>query len=133
MEKVALVTRGNQGLGFALVKGLCRTLTRTDFVYLTARNSEKGQAARESLGSVVPHLEYEQLDVTDEDSVARLTDILRTRLCLQAPTRGMMEEAVKAGVYEYQGKSYACLQIRTIEELLTEKGFDTPSQVQTLN
>lgn len=79
MGKVALVTGGNQGLGFALVKALCRTLTSTDFVYLTARNSEKGQAARESLGAVVPHLEYEQLDVTDEDSVARLTDILRTR------------------------------------------------------
>ena len=54
-------------------------------------------------------------------------------ICLQAPTIGMMEEAVKAGGYEYQGKSYACLQIRTIEELLTGKGFDTPSQVQTLN
>jgi len=44
----------------------------------------------------------------------------------------MISEAASAGMYNYQGKDYPRLQIRTIEELLAGKAFDTPSRVQTL-
>lgn len=53
-------------------------------------------------------------------------------ICLQQPTKGMKEEAASAGVYTYLGKDYNRLQIRTIQDLLDGKGFDTPSRVPTL-
>lgn len=54
-------------------------------------------------------------------------------ICLQEPTKGMLSEAATAGLYHYQGRDYHRLQIRTVQELLDGKGFDTPSRVQTLN
>jgi len=53
-------------------------------------------------------------------------------ICLQSPTKGMNEEVAKARIYTLHGTSYDRLQIRTIQELLDGKGFDTPSKVQTL-
>jgi len=44
----------------------------------------------------------------------------------------MKDEAARAGVYIYLGKDYNKLQIRTIQELLDGKGFNTPSKVPTL-
>jgi NAD(P)-dependent dehydrogenase (short-subunit alcohol dehydrogenase family) len=37
MNKVAIVSGSNQGLGFALVEALCKNLGSNAFVYLTAR------------------------------------------------------------------------------------------------
>lgn len=54
-------------------------------------------------------------------------------ICLSNPTRGMIAEATNAGQYEYEGRAYDRLQIRTIDQLLNGLGFDTPTQVQTLN
>ena len=54
-------------------------------------------------------------------------------ICLQEPTKGMRAEAANAGVYAFLGKEYHRLQIRTIQDLLEGKAFDTPSRVQTLN
>ena len=54
-------------------------------------------------------------------------------ICLSNPTRGMIAEAANAGQYEYEGKAYDRLQIRTIDQLLNGTGFDTPTQLQTLN
>jgi carbonyl reductase 1 len=45
MNKVAIVTGANQGLGFALVETLCKELGSTASVYLTARNAGRGEAA----------------------------------------------------------------------------------------
>jgi site-specific DNA-methyltransferase (adenine-specific) len=53
-------------------------------------------------------------------------------ICLQQPTKGMKEEVASAGQIEFWGKPYDRLQIRTIQELLDGKGFETPSKVQTL-
>jgi DNA modification methylase len=54
-------------------------------------------------------------------------------ICLQNPTKGMRQEEAGAGVWDYLGKEYHRLQIRTIEELLAGTAFDTPSRVQTLD
>lgn len=54
-------------------------------------------------------------------------------ICLQEPTKGMRDEAAAAGLYTYLGTDYHRLQIRTIQDLLDGRGFDTPSKVQTLN
>lgn len=53
-------------------------------------------------------------------------------ICMQTPTRGMLQEAAEAGMFDYRGKQYPRLQIRTVVDLLDGKAFDTPSRVQTL-
>jgi site-specific DNA-methyltransferase (adenine-specific) len=53
-------------------------------------------------------------------------------ICLQNPTKGMAEEAAQAGIYMLLGTKYDRLQIRTIQEILDGKGFDTPSKVKIL-
>lgn len=63
----------------------------------------------------------------------REDSVLAGFICLSTPTRGMIEEAARAGQWEYEGKRYDRIQIRTIQHLLDGIGFDTPTQVQTLN
>lgn len=79
MTRVALVTGGNQGLGLALVRGLCAALGPEDTVYLTARDAERGRAAMAALGPVVPALRFERLDVTDDAHVASVAALMRAR------------------------------------------------------
>ena len=45
MNKVALVSGSNRGLGFALVESLCKNLGPNSSVYLTARNATRGEEA----------------------------------------------------------------------------------------
>lgn len=54
-------------------------------------------------------------------------------ICLSNPTPGMIREAASAGQWEYEGKLYDRIQMRTIQQLLDGIGFNTPTQVQTLN
>ncbi|MDE0686062.1 MAG: hypothetical protein OXI63_24315, partial [Candidatus Poribacteria bacterium] len=63
----------------------------------------------------------------------REDSILAGFICLSNPTRGMVREASSAGQWEYEGRKYDRIQIRTIQQLLDGIGFDTPTQVQTLN
>lgn len=53
-------------------------------------------------------------------------------LCLDEPTKGMMSEAAKAGMFTYDGATYPRMQIRTVADLLAGKVFDTPSKVRKL-
>ncbi len=72
MSKVALVTGANQGLGLALVRGLCRTLGADGIVYLTARDGKRGRQAVGGLRAegLLPRLEL--LDVRADASVKAL-------------------------------------------------------------
>ena len=64
--RVALVSGGNRGIGFEIVRQLAETGIT---VILGSRDEESGRAAAEGLsGDVVAR----QLDVTDEESVGRL-------------------------------------------------------------
>jgi carbonyl reductase 1 len=69
MATVAVVTGGNQGLGLALVRGLCRELGEDGVVYLAARDQARGEAAVRMLGDegLAPRLQV--LDVRDTDGV----------------------------------------------------------------
>ncbi|MDB5371799.1 MAG: mod [Belnapia sp.] len=53
-------------------------------------------------------------------------------ICLEEPTRAMRDAAASSGMYNYQGRAYPRLQLRSIGDLLAGRGFDTPSRVQTL-
>jgi NAD(P)-dependent dehydrogenase (short-subunit alcohol dehydrogenase family) len=67
---VAVVTGGNKGIGFALVKRLAELGLS---VVLTARDKQKGEAAVESiraqLGLVASHVHFLLLDVSDPHSI----------------------------------------------------------------
>lgn len=76
MTRVAVVTGANQGLGYALVEGLCRALAPEDVVYLTARDAARGDEAIASLHAhgLAPRLGV--LDVDAADSVERFAAML---------------------------------------------------------
>lgn len=79
MNKVALVSGSNQGLGFALVETLCKNLGPNASVYLTARNNARGEdAVRQLLDRGLSPI-FHLLDVTDDESVATLAETIRTR------------------------------------------------------
>lgn len=78
MSKVALVTGANQGLGLALVRGLCKQLGDA-IVYLTARNPQRGQQAVAQLESEGLSPRFLELDVTSDDSVAAAAAAIRER------------------------------------------------------
>jgi Adenine specific DNA methylase Mod len=62
-----------------------------------------------------------------------INSLLGGFICLQEPTKGMKEEAARAGQFTYLGKTYDRIQIRTAGDLLARQAFDTPSKVQTMD
>ena len=71
MDKIAVVTGANKGIGFEI----CRQLARTEVkVILTARNQEKGNKAKEKLQNEGLDVVFCQMDVTSEESVQRAAD-----------------------------------------------------------
>jgi DNA modification methylase len=64
----------------------------------------------------------------EADSAAEMAGFIS----LEKPTKGMLQEAAKAGMYSYLGGDYPRVQIRTVEQLLDDRSFDTPSRVRTL-
>ncbi|XP_038079339.1 carbonyl reductase [NADPH] 1-like isoform X1 [Patiria miniata] len=75
-QRVALVTGSNKGIGFAIVRALCKQLDN-GIVYLTARNEERGKEAVARLNQEGLQPKFHQLDVTDRDSVRKLKDFLK--------------------------------------------------------
>lgn len=75
MKKIAVVTGANQGLGLALVKGLAASLNPQDIVYLTARNTEKGEQALREVQAGNAQVRFQRLDITDTRMV---TDFAKT-------------------------------------------------------
>jgi carbonyl reductase 1 len=76
---VALVTGANQGLGLALVRGLCQLFGGEATVYLAARNKERGQHAVSELRREGLRAALLVLDVRDAGEVAASADLLRER------------------------------------------------------
>lgn len=72
MSTVALVTGGNQGLGLALVRGLCERLGPDAVVYLAARDPKRARAAASRLRGEGLTARPALLDVADDASVEAL-------------------------------------------------------------
>ena len=79
MSKVAIVTGANQGLGLALVRGLCRTLAAEGIVYLTARDRGRGEQAIAGLRAEGLSPRLEVLDVSSGASVRALAQTIAER------------------------------------------------------
>jgi NAD(P)-dependent dehydrogenase (short-subunit alcohol dehydrogenase family) len=86
-EKVALVTGGNRGIGFAISKKLALKGFR---VIIGSRDIRQGEAAAKSIAPPLQHTTTTttttpitassfELDVTDQDSVDRLTSTIRSK------------------------------------------------------
>jgi NAD(P)-dependent dehydrogenase (short-subunit alcohol dehydrogenase family) len=79
MSKIAIVTGANQGLGLALVRGLCRTPGTDGITYLTARDRKRGGQAVGGLEAEGLSPRLELLDVRDDTSVKALADTIAQR------------------------------------------------------
>ncbi|XP_062309962.1 carbonyl reductase 1-like [Osmerus eperlanus] len=75
-KKVAVVTGGNKGIGFAIVKELCKAKFPGDII-LTARNEKLGKEAVELLKSEGFKATFQHLDICDQGSAVKLRDFLQ--------------------------------------------------------
>lgn len=74
--RVAVVTGSNKGLGFAIVRGLCKRFDGD--VILTARNEDLGREAVAKLEGEGLKPLFHQLDITSPDSIAAIRQFLET-------------------------------------------------------
>ena len=74
MARVAVVTGSNKGIGFEIVKRLCKEFDGD--VYLTARDAANGLKAVAKLEEEGLHPKFHQLDITSQDSVENLKQYL---------------------------------------------------------
>ena len=98
MTRVAVVTGGSTGIGFAVCHALVK---RGVFVVLTSRNICNGEAAVERIRADAPNIEHYPLDVTSVEQ----TSALRTYLEAQF---GRLDILINnAGVHHDRGASIA--------------------------
>lgn len=76
MEKIALVTGANKGLGLETSRQLGR---KGIFVLMGCRNAARGRAAAKLLGDEGLGAEFIHLDVTNRDHIARAVKLVKTR------------------------------------------------------
>src|SRR5690349_17327978 len=77
MTRIAVVTGANQGLGFALVRGLAARLAPEDLVLLTGRDAGRVAAAAARVTAdpaTRSRVEGRVLDVSDAAAVARFAE-----------------------------------------------------------
>ncbi|XP_063835067.1 carbonyl reductase [NADPH] 1-like [Ostrinia nubilalis] len=75
--KVAIVTGSNKGIGFAIVRGLCKKFD--GIVYLTSRDVERGKKAVADLEKEGLHPSYHQLDITEDKSIETFRDFIKQK------------------------------------------------------
>ncbi|XP_022126189.2 (+)-neomenthol dehydrogenase-like [Pieris rapae] len=78
INKVAIVTGANKGIGFGIVKELCRR--GVSHVYLTSRDVKKGLEAVNNLKREGYNPFFHQLDITNEESVIRFAGFVKIEL-----------------------------------------------------
>lgn len=75
MSRVAVVTGGNKGIGYGIVRALCKQLDN-GIVYLTSRDEDRGKAAMAALEKEGLSPRFHQLDILDQSSIDRLKGYL---------------------------------------------------------
>jgi len=76
-KRVAVVTGSNKGLGFAIVRALCKQFDGD--VYLTARDEGRGKETVELPTKEGLNPQFHQLDIGDHASIVRLRDFLQEK------------------------------------------------------
>lgn len=75
VNKVAVVTGANKGLGYSIVKKLCEKYSGK--VYLTSRDERRGETACDELKKLGLNPSFHQLDVSDKESVNNFVKHIR--------------------------------------------------------
>ena len=68
--KVAIVTGANKGIGFAVVRKMCKEFSGD--VILASRDESRGRAAVTQLEGEGLHPKFHQLDIDSRDSITAL-------------------------------------------------------------
>ncbi|KAJ7370209.1 hypothetical protein OS493_033834 [Desmophyllum pertusum] len=97
-SKVAVVTGANKGIGFAIVRKLCKDFSGT--VILTARDEQRGQEAVNLLSGEGLSAKFHQLDIISLESIEKF------KKCLQEQYGGIDILVNNAGI-AYKGASTA--------------------------
>ncbi|KAK9506974.1 hypothetical protein O3M35_008813 [Rhynocoris fuscipes] len=74
-SKVAVVTGSNKGIGYGIVRNLCKQFD--GIVYLTSRDENRGKEAVKSLNELGLKPEFHQLDIEDDKSIQRFADHIK--------------------------------------------------------
>ncbi|XP_045131876.1 carbonyl reductase [NADPH] 3-like [Portunus trituberculatus] len=74
-QRIAVVTGGNKGIGFAIVKELCAKFEGR--VYLTARDEGRGATAVEELKKLGLSPHFHQLDIDNQDSINKFSEYIK--------------------------------------------------------
>jgi NAD(P)-dependent dehydrogenase (short-subunit alcohol dehydrogenase family) len=107
MERIALITGGNRGIGFAACKGLAMAGLR---VILGSRDAKRGIVAAETLGDEGLEVVTHQLDVTDQASITTLYEFVLTEY-------GRLDVLVNnAAVHLDSGKSFLNIPVDTVQQ-----------------
>lgn len=75
-SKIAVVTGANKGIGYAIVKGLCKKFN--GIVYLTARDESRGLEAVKKLNELGLKPRFHVLDISNKDSIKKFADFLKS-------------------------------------------------------
>jgi len=99
-KRIIVVTGANKGIGLATTEELCRRVGDSAVVYLTARDTGRGQAAVEGLAAKGLTAVFHQLDVEDKASIATLASHLKV-------THGGLDVLVNNAGFAYKAASTA--------------------------
>jgi NAD(P)-dependent dehydrogenase (short-subunit alcohol dehydrogenase family) len=109
MDKTALVTGGNRGIGFAVCRGLTQMGLK---VILTSRDGEKGNNAAEILRQEGYELDDHPLDVIDAESISILKNYI-------VETYGRLDVLINnAGVSLDKGRAILDVPLDVVRETL---------------
>lgn len=72
--KLAIVTGGNKGIGFAVVRRMCKDFSGD--VILTARDESRGRKAVAQLEGEGLNPKFHQLDIDSRDSIVGLREFI---------------------------------------------------------
>jgi NAD(P)-dependent dehydrogenase (short-subunit alcohol dehydrogenase family) len=118
-KKIAVVTGANRGIGFETVRQLAQ---KGVTVVLTARDEEKGEEAVRVLKGEGGDVRFHSLDVTDPDSIRRLSAYIRD-------TFGKLDILINnAGIFIDGDKTTRDVDMDTVRKTM-ETNFFGPFQV----
>ncbi len=110
-KQVALVTGGNRGIGYELVKQLASNGFK---VIMTSRNSEKGHAAMQKLTGLGLDVSFIVMDVEDKKSIRQAAITINNQF-------GRLDVLINnAGVYLDEGEK-----LLTMDSVMLEKTMAT--------
>lgn len=104
------MTGSNKGIGFEVVKGLCEKFP--GIVYLTARSTERGEAAVDKLKSLGLNPKFHQLDITNQNSIDEFRDYIKN-------TYGGFDLLINNAAVAYQVRNICSFNEKTVCLLVT--------------